>query len=62
MGHDVKQNTLFMKHGEMLWVDMYACPVSCAGRIRSLMFIDDAYHSYDPTADCYVAIITFRHW
>lgn len=62
MGHDVKQNTLFMKHGEMLWVDMYACPVSCAGGIRSLMFIDDAYYSYDPTTDCYVAIITFRHW
>lgn len=37
-------------------------PVSCAGVIRSLMFIDDAYYSYDPTTDCYVAIITFRHW
>lgn len=56
MGHDVKQNTLFMKDGEML------CPVSCASGIRSLMFIDDAYYSYDPTTDCYVAIITFRHW
>lgn len=43
MGHDVKQTALFMKHGEMLWMGMYACPVSCAGGIRSLMFIDDAY-------------------
>lgn len=43
MGHDVKQTTLSMKHGEMLWMNMYACPVSCAGVIRSLMFIDDAY-------------------